>query len=443
MGMETATIETKKKLSPALRFKGFDGEWKNFGFNELILKANQGVNTTTEKVKYSENGITVIKSNNIGENVIDFSGVNYVDVETYERLNSNCKPEKGDILYCNIGSALGSAAILNTKGKVLINWNVYRIQYKKDVINVVLFCQLLNLKKRTIMRYATLSTMPFISSKAFNHIYFNIPDFPEQQKIASFLSAVDEKIQQLTKKKELLEQYKKGVMQQLFSQKIRFRRNINDPEVQAVIENGRKKGLLVDPNMEYPDWEEKFFKDVVIEYRLGGNYTNTEVETIYPLIKMGNLGRGKMNTKKLEYIPIDEEIYPKDKIEYGDLFFNTRNTLDLVGKVSIWRNELPIAYYNSNLMYLKFEDNFFMNYRLNSNEGVKELKRLATGTTSVAAIYTKDLLKLILNIPCLEEQQKIATYLSNIDSKIDSVNQQITQTQTFKKGLLQQMFVAA
>ena len=82
----------------------------------------------------------------------------------------------------------------------------------------------------------------------------------------------------------------------------------------------------------------------------------------YPLIKMGNLNRGSINLSKIEYIPEDELIDSQDIIQFGDLFFNTRNTLDLVGKVAIWRNELPIAYYNSNLLKLEFENNFYMNF---------------------------------------------------------------------------------
>ena len=125
----------------------------------------------------------------------------------------------------------------------------------------------------------------------------------------------------------------------------------------------------------------------------------------------------------------------------NDLFFNTRNTLDLVGKVALWRGELPIAYYNSNLLRLDFENNIFMNYLFNEQKTLEKLKAIASGTTSVAAIYTKDLLKINLEIPCLEEQNKIASFLSSIDQKIVVVAQQIEQAKQWKKGLLQQMFV--
>jgi type I restriction enzyme S subunit len=412
--MSTATthIKTEKKLTSALRFNEFEGVYKNFGFNELIIKANQGVNTTTEKVKYSESGITVIKSNNIGENVIDFSGVNYVDVETFERLNSNCKPEKGDILYCNIGSALGSAAIFDTKEKVLINWNVYRIQYKKDVINDVLFCQLLNLKKRTIMRYATLSTMPFISSKAFRHIYFNIPELPEQQKIASFLSAVDEKIQQLTKKKALLEQYKKGVMQQLFSGQLRFKD-----------ENGK----------EYPDWEEKRLLEFCTFFS-GGTPSSTNKKfysgTI-PFIGSGNI----YDSEVFNFISEEALNSSSAKIvEEGDLLYALYGANS--GEVAISQLEGAI---NQAILCIRTKESIeYLYYLLLGNKDNIVAKYLQGGQGNLSAQIIK---KLKYKFPSIEEQQKIATYLSRIDTKIESVNNQITQTQTFKKGLLQQLFV--
>ena len=111
------------------------------------------------------------------------------------------------------------------------------------------------------------------------------------------------------------------------------------------------------PNLRFPEfteeWETKKLGEIIVEGKLGGNYGNSESYKGFPVIKMGNLGRGEIVLDKIQYLSQNEKYNEDDVLKAGDLLFNTRNTLELVGKVAIWRNELPFALYNSNLMRIK------------------------------------------------------------------------------------------
>lgn len=106
--------------------------WMTFKLDELITKRNQGVNTTTEKVSYSDSGIPVIRANNIQLGRISFDDCVYVDTNTFERIKEPCKPQKGDVLYTNIGSQFGTAVKVSSDFDFAIAWNVLRIQVGED-----------------------------------------------------------------------------------------------------------------------------------------------------------------------------------------------------------------------------------------------------------------------------------------------------------------------
>jgi type I restriction enzyme S subunit len=162
-------------------------------------------------------------------------------------------------------------------------------------------------------------------------------------------------------------------------------------------------------------------------------------------MKMGNINRGIINLSKVEYITEIMRPLEKDKLYFGDVLFNTRNTLDLVGKVAIWKNELPVAYYNSNIMRLEFKpsevsSNFYMNYVFNTRGLLTQLKGIATGTTSVAAIYTRDLLQISIPLPPTKaEQTAIARILSDMDAEIEGLEQKLDKYRMIKQGMMQEL----
>ena len=393
----------EKMLLPELRFVGFNDKWEFIPFPEIIHKSNQGVNTTTEKVKYSKQGITVIRSTNIGNNTIDFENVKFVDNETFSRLSTNTKPKKGDILYCNIGSDLGSAAMFNLDEDVLINWNVFRIQPNLKMVDPNLLVQYLNWIKPNVRKYATESTMPFISSKAFKFIKVPLCGLYEQQKIASFLTSVDKRIQLLQTKKEKLEEYKKGIMQKIFSQEIRFKPALSEAEGD---ENGNP----------FPDWEEKKLGDVC-------NYIRS--------------GRDKPDGGQEYWVYGSTGVIGKtDSPSYSGSFILAARVGANAGLLNLVSGDFGVSD-NTLVVNLKEGfDNYFVMMLLKKYN----LNRMVFGSGQ-PLITGGQLKSLRLKFPCFLEQLRIANFFSSIDDGIEKVNQQIEGSKEFKKGLLQNMFV--
>jgi len=192
------------------------------------------------------------------------------------------------------------------------------------------------------------------------------------------------------------------------------------------------------------EWDVKPIHSVLSKGRLGGNYQNRDLESDFPLMKMGNIARGYFDMSKVEFIT--PGVIPEDqhRLVHGDVLFNTRNTLELVGKVAIWRDELPVAYYNSNLMRLEFdpneiESNEYANYALNTYGSVTRLRSLATGTTSVAAIYTRDLMEFLMVVPPTKEQRVIAEALSDVDALLGGLDRLIVKKRDLKQAAMQQL----
>jgi type I restriction enzyme S subunit len=262
---------------------------------------------------------------------------------------------------------------------------------------------------------------PAINSSDLVNITIPSIEYAEQVKIANFLDHETAKIDTLIAKQEKLIELLKE-------------------KRQAVISHAVTKGLNPDVTMkdsgvewlgQVPEhWKVIKFGMTNRKAVLGGNYLSGGDEDGIPVIKMGNLGRGRINLSKVERLNVNDEFEEEHFLEKGDFLFNTRNSLDLVGKVSIWREELDKALYNSNILRISFYENLFsseyVNYLFNSDLGLSQLGLIAKGTTSVAAIYYKDLRGLIFAYPPIEEQKQIVKILDETCIDLDKLIRKAT-----------------
>lgn len=272
-------LHKEKSLVPKLRFNKFVDDWRKKRLGEIASITTGNTPSTTVAEYYNGSKLFVSPA--------DLSEGRYVyktkTTLTELGFNEGRKISKGSVLFVCIGSTIGKVG--QAAEECLTNQQINSLEGFKEFDNDFIY-GLLEKNGKKIKLLAGVQAVPQINKTDFSNFKYYIPAFPEQQKIASFLSAIDEKIQQLTRKKELLELYKKGVIQQLFSGKLRFKD-----------ENGKA----------FPKWEEKKIKDFVLDKK--------------GAMKIGPFGS---QLKKTTFVSDGFKVYGQENIFIADFDFGDR-----------------------------------------------------------------------------------------------------------------------
>ena len=320
------------------------------------------------------------------------------------------------------GPTIGTVVNFTSEEKYILSQGVYGLKLNDDLDKKYLsYLSNTSFYRKVMQRIMVGSTQVHIRTPEYLDLEIQIPPLPEQQKIAKILSTWDRAISTTERLIDNSTQQKKALMQQLLK---------------------GKKRLLDESGKSFEgEWERLKLEDIVIKTQLGTSERTKDVEetSTIPLIKMGNLTWGGFSFDKLETLPkskVDESLILKN----GDFLFNTRNTPELVGKSAVWKEQQVEATFDNNINRITFNRNIntdFMCLYLTYGKGKSLISSLSAGSTSVAAIYWKDLKNIKLKIPTLSEQQKIATVLTNADKEIELLEQQLTDLQQEKKALMQ------
>jgi type I restriction enzyme, S subunit len=395
-------IMGKQKNIPALRFPEFEGEWEVKSLIELSENGfSNGAFNDPRKVGKGYRIINV-KDMYLGDS-IDVEKLTLIDLDEKEFLKN--RVEYGDIFFTRsslVKEGIAHSNVNLSKAEDLTyDGHLIRMRPNKKLSSPLFLAYnfTTSMIRTQFIKRGKTTTMTTIGQEDIATVQVKLPSLPEQTKIASFLSSIDDRLQSLKKKKALLEQYKKGMMQKIFSQELRFKD---------------------DKGKEFPDWDEKMLGEC-LDYIQPTKYlvSSTEYDDSYstPVLTAGK-------TFILGYTNETDGIYEHNlPIIIFDDFTTATQFVDFPFKAKSSAMKILIANNGINIKFI-YEAIQMMKYEIGGHER-HWISKFAPMTISV---------------PSIEEQTKIANFLSAIDKKINHCQTQIEKTEQYKKGLLQQMF---
>lgn len=390
---------------PKLRFKGFSDKWISKSVSDYV-----SINPKTGKIPDSFIYIDLesVKSGALlKENEIRLSEA----PSRAQRVLS-----KGDILFQMVRPYQGNNLLFEKEGIYVASTGYAQIKTNESN---QFFYQLFHTKKflDEVMDRCTGTSYPAIDSKSLGGIKVSAPGMAEQQKIASFLAKFDQKISLLSKKHELLIQYKKGVMQKIFSQEIRFKDKVGN---------------------DFPEWEQ--VRVGSLGKFIGGGTPSTKNPDLWsgdiPWISSSDISEGSISeiriTRYISPTAIQEsaaKLVPKNSV----LIVSRVG----VGKIAIASEDMCTSQDFTNLV-LSSANAVFVAYLLKFHSA--KLLEFNQGT-SIKGFVKADLEALFIPLPHIDEQGMIAAFLSAIDEAVKNIKSKLEFTKQYKQGLLQQMFI--
>ncbi|MHA6249648.1 restriction endonuclease subunit S [Pontibacter sp. CAU 1760] len=452
--MEAAVeITAAVKNVPALRFPEFEEEWKSKELETIVDKTiSYGIVQAGEHV---ENGMPYIKSQDLNT-PLGLSELQRTSDEIAKKYRRS-EVEPGDIVFSLRGNIGGTQIVPESIEVANLTQGTARIsvstQYSNHFVRFAL--QNANTLNR-ILSVSKGSTFQEVSLGVLRKITVKTPDLPEQQKIASFLSAADDKIQQLSKKKTLLEKYKKGVMQRLFKsselglgglkdERISGGEDGADPILKSVHPknpNSDRLRFKDDNGNDFPEWEVKKLGEVFERVKTKNAENNKNVLTISA--QQGLINQEDFFNKSVSA----DNVTGYYLLHKGDFAYNKSYSkgypMGAIKRLTKYEKGVVSTLY----ICFKLKDGSFEEYfeqYFESGGLNRELHKIAQEGARNHGLLNMSVVEFFADVrlprPSLEEQIKIANFLTSIDNKITYTSTQLEQAQQFKKGLLQQLFV--
>lgn len=402
---------------PKLRFKEFSDEWKEKKLGD-ILEFKNGVNASKEQYGKGIKFINVLDIlNNDFITYDNIIGKVDIDDNTLEKYSVTY----GDILFQRSSETREEVGMANVylDKKNIATFGGFVIRGKKIGEYIPIFLNKLlktNLARNEITSKSGGSTRYNVGQETLKDVRLLFPILQEQEKIANFLSSIDKKISLTEEKLELFRDYKKGVMQKIFSQELRFKDS-----------NGN----------DYPEWEEKRLGDILIknkEKNKNNQYILVQsISNKYGFVNQEEYFEDRKiasNNLSNYYIVKNKNFaYNPSRINVGSLAYKKDFSISVI-------SPLYVSFYADNIYV---NDIFLLNWFF-SLPFYKQMSSSFEGSVRNNLSYDT-LSNFNILLPILEEQQKIVDFLSSIDTKIENIEKELEGLKEFKRGLLQQMFV--